>query len=256
MELIDTHSHLYLGEFDEDRDDEVKRALANGIKRILLPNIDSGSISGMMQMCQAYPGICSPMIGLHPGSVKENYTDELKIIENWMEREEFIGIGEIGIDLYWDKTYKEQQIEAFEIQINRAKQKKIPIVIHARESFAEIFNVLDRNMDASLTGVFHSFTGNEDQVKIINEYGFYFGINGIVTFKNSGLVDVVECIPVEKILLETDSPYLSPVPKRGKRNESSFLIYIAERLAQIYSLTLDQLGMITSGNAEKLFKLK
>ena len=256
MEFIDTHSHLYLGEFDGDRDDVVKRALANGIKRILLPNIDSGSISGMMQMCQSYPGICSPMIGLHPGSVKENFAGELKIIENWIEHEEFIAIGEIGIDLYWDKNYKEQQTEVFEKQIQWAKQKKFPVVIHARESFTEIFTVLDRNMDENLSGVFHSFTGNEEQVKIISEYGFYFGINGIITFKNSDLAKTVERIPVEKILLETDSPYLSPAPKRGKRNESSFLIYIAERLAQIYDLPVDQLSQITTGNAEKLFKLR
>lgn len=256
MELIDTHSHLYLKEFDVDRDDVVKRAVANGIKRLFLPNIDSGSISGMLQMCRSYPEICSPMMGLHPGSVNDKYKDELKIIEDWMGREEFIGIGEIGIDLYWDRSFREQQIEVFETQIQWAKQKKIPVVIHSRESFTEIFNVLDRNVDETLTGVFHSFTGNEDQVKIINEYGFYFGINGIVTFKNSGLVKAVERIPVEKILLETDSPYLSPVPKRGMRNESSFLIYIAERVAQIYGFSLDKLALMTSNNAKKLFKLK
>jgi TatD DNase family protein len=256
MKLIDTHSNLYLREFYYDRDAVVKRALSDGINRLLLPNIDSESISGMMQMCRSYPEICRPMMGLHPGSVKENFREELKIIEDWLGREEFIAIGEIGIDLYWDKSFKEQQTEAFEIQIQWAKQKKLPVVIHARESFMEIFNILDRNVDVSLTGVFHSFTGNEDVVKKINEYGFYFGINGIVTFKNSGLVNSVKSIPVEKILLETDSPYLSPVPKRGMRNESSFLKYIAERVAQIYGLSIEELTQIATSNAEKLFKQK
>ncbi len=256
MELIDTHSHLYLPEFDNDRDEVIKRALLNGIKRVLLPNIDVASISGMMQMCRVYTEICYTMMGLHPGSVNENFNKELKIIEEYLKRNEFVGIGEIGIDLYWDKTFKEQQEEAFEIQIKWAKQQKYPVVIHARESFREIFNILDRNVDADLKGVFHSFTGNDDQVKIINEYGFYYGINGIISFKNSELIKVVEKIPVEKVLLETDSPYLSPVPKRGKRNESSYLIYIANRVAEIYGLSLKKLAIITSGNADKLFKLK
>lgn len=255
MELIDTHSHLYLKEFDNDRDDVINRALTNGIKKILLPNIDSGSISGMMQMCRKYSGICYPMMGLHPGSVNEKFKEELKIVENHLANNEFARIGEIGIDLYWDQTFKVQQEEAFEIQIQWAKQKKLPVVIHARESFGEIFNVLDHYVDEDLKGVFHSFTGNADQVKIINEYGFYYGLNGIITFKNSGLAKVIEDIPVDKLLLETDSPYLSPVPKRGMRNESSYLIYIANRLAQVYDLSVEMLALITTNNAEKLFKL-
>jgi TatD DNase family protein len=256
MELIDTHSHLYLPEFDSDRDEAIKRALTNGIKKILLPNIDSGSILPMMQMCSSYTEICNPMMGLHPGSVKDNFNEELKIIQDTLDRNEFVGIGEIGIDLYWDKSFKKQQEEAFEIQIQWAKQKKIPVVIHSRESFGEIFNIIDRYVDSDLRGVFHSFTGNEDQVKTVNEYGFYFGINGIVTFKNSGLVKVMENIPVEKVLLETDSPYLSPVPKRGMRNESSYLVHIANRVAQIYGMPVEKLALITGRNAEKLFNLK
>jgi TatD DNase family protein len=253
MKLIDTHSHMYLREFDDDRDDVVKRALSNSVKRIFLPNIDSGSISGMMQMCRSYPEICHPMMGLHPGSVKENFTEELKIIEHRLGRESIIGIGEIGIDLYWDKSFKEQQAEAFEIQIQWAKQKKLPVVIHARESFMEIFNILDRNVDASLSGVFHSFTGNEDEVKKINEYGFYFGINGIITFKNSGLVNTVKNIPVEKILLETDSPYLSPVA--GERNEPANVRVTIKEIAKIKGISEEKVASQIWENAMRLFKL-
>ncbi len=255
MNLIDTHTHLYLKEFDKDREEVINRALTNGVNQFLLPNIDSSSIHAMVKMCETYPGICKPMIGLHPGSIHKNFEKELIIIENELEKNSFIGIGEIGIDLYWDKTFRDEQNEAFKIQVQWAKKKELPVVIHARESFTEIFKILDMFMDAKLKGVFHSFTGNDDQVKIINEYGFYFGINGIVTYKNSGLASTVENIPIEKLLLETDAPYLSPVPKRGMRNESSFLIYIAGRLAQIYGLSADELGQITSFNASELFKM-
>lgn len=256
MNLTDTHTHLYLGEFEKDRHEVVKRAIDSGIVQLLLPNIDSGSVDGMLELVESFPGICRPMIGLHPGSVDTGYREELRRIESWFCKEKFIAIGEIGIDLYRDRSFKEQQLEAFKIQIQWARELNLPIIIHARESFNEIFNILDRFMDDKLKGVFHSFTGNEDHVSVIQGYGFYFGINGIVTYKNSELAKIVSHIPVDKILLETDSPYLTPVPNRGKRNESSNLIFIARRLADIYNLPLEKLASITTGNADKLFKLK
>jgi len=256
MEIIDTHAHLYLEEFEEDRTEVINRAMENGIIQCLLPNIDSGSISGMLKICSSFPEVCKPMMGLHPGSVHDDFENELKIIEDWLQRDKYVAIGEIGIDLFRDKSYREQQLEAFKIQIQWAKKSGLPVVIHARESFREIFNILDRLTDDRLKGVFHSFTGNEDQVRIINGYGFYFGINGIITYKNTDLVKTVEKISPERVLLETDSPYLSPVPRRGKRNESSNLVFIAERLAQIYNITTDELSFITTRNATELFNLK
>ena len=254
MKLIDTHTHLYLKEFDDDRDEVVTRALNNGITKLLLPNIDSESIPEMIKMCRSYPDICKPMMGLHPGSVRKKFAEDLKEIENKLGNNEFIAIGEIGIDLYWDKTFLEEQLEAFKIQIQWAKLRNLPVVIHARESFSEVFGVLDKLADSNLKGVFHSFTGNEEQVNRINDYGFYFGINGIITYKNNNLIEVVKKIPTNRLLLETDSPYLPPVPKRGQRNESSFLIYIAERLAQIREISPEELALTTSRNAEDLFK--
>ena len=255
MDLIDTHTHLYLGEFDDDREEVVLRAKEKGIRKLLLPNIDSGSIQGMHTMCSLFPGICLPMMGLHPGSVDRNFEEELEIAESWLDKNEYVAIGETGIDLYWSTVYREQQLEAFKIQIRWAKQRSLPIVIHARESFNEIFSVLDKLADENLRGVFHSYTGNEDQAKHILEYGFYFGINGILTYKNSSLMKTLESIPPEKVLLETDSPYLSPVPKRGSRNESLNLLYIAEKAAQVYKCSVDEIASVTTRNARTVFKL-
>ena len=254
MKLIDTHTHLYLKEFDDDRAEVVTRAINNGITRLLLPNINKDSIPEMIKMCRSFPDICKPMLGLHPGSVKKNFNEDLRDIEKMLGNDEFIAIGEIGIDLYWDKTFLEEQLEAFKIQIQWAKLRNLPVVIHARESFNEIFDVLDKLADSDLRGVFHSFTGNEEQVNRINEYGFYFGINGIITYKNNNLIEAVKKIPADKLLLETDSPYLTPVPKRGQRNESSLLIYIADRLSQIREISPKELALTTSRNAEALFK--
>ena len=222
---------------------------------MLLPNIDSGSIEGMLQLCRDYPGRIFPMMGLHPGSVKENYAEELKIITESGSSGDMVAIGEIGIDLYWDKTYYPQQVHAFDTQIQLALELDLPIVIHARNSFAEIFQILDKYKGGGLKGVFHSFTGGLEEVQKIIQYDFYFGINGIVTFKKSGLDQIVKEIPMNRILLETDSPYLSPVPKRGLRNESSHLIYINEFLAKLFGISPQNLAETTSGNALELFKL-
>ena len=195
------------------------------------------------------------MIGLHPTSVNGNYTDELKLVEDHLETGRYVAVGEIGIDLYWDKTFKEQQEKAFRYQIDLAKKYKLPIVIHARDSFDEIFKIMDDVIDENLSGVFHAFTGNEKQAERVVEWGFKIGIGGIVTFKNSGLDKVVNNIDINHIVLETDSPYLAPVPKRGKRNESAYIVYIAQKIAEIKNIPLDVVAQITTNNAKQLFKL-
>ena len=256
MTIIDTHTHLYLPEFNNDRHKVVENALNAGVNKMFLPNIDSSSIQGMMALCNEYPGIFYPMMGLHPGSVRANYREELKIIEEFIIKGGYIAIGEIGIDLYWSKTFKMQQLEAFERQIRIAIEFKLPVVIHARNSFDEIFGILDLYAGEGLRGVFHSFTGGPAEVEKIKSYDFYFGINGILTFKNSGLDRVVSKIPVDRLLIETDSPYLSPVPKRGKRNESSYLCFINEFLSKVFITSPEKMAEITSSNAMKLFNLK
>ncbi len=255
MLLIDTHTHLYLPEFDTDRAEVVQNALDAGIDKMFLPNVDSATIDGLLKLCKQYPENIYPMMGLHPCSVRENYSEELKIVIEYISRGGYIAVGEIGIDLYWDKTFFSQQVHAFEKQIELAIELKLPIVIHARNSFNEIFDVLDNYAGKDLKGVFHSFTGGLKEVDKILKYDFYFGINGIVTFKNAGLDKVVAHIPLNRILLETDSPYLSPVPKRGARNESLNILYINEFLAKLYKITPDQLAAITCTNALELFKL-
>lgn len=253
--LIDTHSHLYLDQFEKDRKEVLERAINSGIEKIFLPNIDSGTIASIFDLVENYPGICYPMIGLHPGSVDENYLDELDKINILRKKNQFIAIGEIGIDLYWDKKFRIQQEKAFSKQIEWAKETGLPIVIHARESFTEIFNILDDLYEPGLTGVFHSFTGGIKEIGKILEYDFYFGINGIVTFKNSELGETIKSIPHNRILLETDSPYLSPVPNRGKRNESSYLRYICNFLAIKLGLSYSEMEQLTTRNALDLFKL-
>lgn len=258
MNLIDTHTHLYSSQFDEDRELIVLRAIENGVKKLLLPNIDLLSISGMQDLVNKYPENCFSMIGLHPCSVDENWTNVLDEMENYLKTpNSFIAIGEIGIDLYWDKKFKIQQISSFERQISWAKKYNLPIVIHARESFDAIFEVLDRHNDDNLTGVFHCFSGTINQAKHILSYGgFKLGIGGVVTFKKSGLDEVLTNIPLDHIILETDSPYLAPSPHRGKRNESSYLSLIALKLSSIYGISENEIATITTKNALNLFRLE
>ena len=254
--LIDTHAHLYLKEFDSDREQVIINARQHGIEKILLPNIDSSTIKAMNKMCSDNPGFCYSMIGLHPGSVNKTFDEELRIIGNELKKGTHIAIGEIGIDLYWDKTFLNEQIAVFEKQINWAKEYNLPIVIHARNSFNEIFKVLDRLMDERLFGEFHCFTGGKEEVdKILSYPGFIFGLGGIITFKNAGLDKVVANIPLDKIILETDAPYLAPSPYRGKRNEPAYLIKVAEKLAELKNSTLNQVIEQTRENARELFKL-
>jgi TatD DNase family protein len=255
MTLTDTHTHLYLPEFKNDRTAVVKKAINEGVTKMFLPNVDSATIEGLLRLCNSYPANIYPMMGLHPCSVKENFEAELEIVHDHLSRGGFIAVGEIGIDLYWDKTFYKLQVDAFEKQIEFALNLNLPVVIHARNSFSEIFEVLDKYKNSGLKGVFHSFTGGAAEVEKILSYDFFMGINGIVTFKNSGLDIVVSEIPLNRILLETDSPYLSPVPKRGTRNESAHIIYINKFLAGLFNLSPEKMAEITTANSFELFKI-
>jgi len=253
--MIDTHSHIYSEEFDSDRAEVIARAKAAGVTKIILPNVDSESLPRMLQLESEYPGYCFAAIGLHPTSVKENYAEELAIVKKELERREYVAIGEIGIDLYWDKSFLKEQIQVFVQQIEWALEYNLPVIIHVRDSFRETMDVLEQFRGKGLEGVFHSFTGTIDQAtEIIDFGGFYIGINGIVTFKNSGLDAVVQQIDPRYLLLETDAPYLTPAPFRGKRNESEYLTLVATKLANTFNMNFNQLTKITTENAYKLFK--
>jgi TatD DNase family protein len=254
MILTDTHAHLYASQFDEDRDEMIQRAFDSEIKRIFLPNIDVSSIEPMLKLAETYKGHCSPMIGLHPCSVDGQFEKTLEETEKALANHKFYAIGEIGIDLYWDKTTLPEQQTAFKIQVEWAKKLGLPIVIHCRDSFNEITEMLDKLNDESLSGIFHCFTGSLEQAEKIIGYGnFKLGVGGIVTFKNGGLAEVLPGIPLEHIVLETDAPYLSPNPYRGKRNESAYLIQIAEKLAGIYQRPLEEIAEITTQNSREIF---
>ncbi|MEM9050554.1 MAG: TatD family hydrolase [Bacteroidota bacterium] len=256
MKIIDTHSHMYLEQFDSDRDECMKRALKQGVALTLLPNIDSASIVSLKQTVKDYPDQCLGMMGLHPCSVKNDFKKELAIIKEELVSGDYVAVGEIGIDLYWDKSTLDIQIEAFIEQIAWAKELNLPIVIHARDSFQEIFDVMDEVHDSSLRGVFHCFTGSVEQAKKALSYdGFYLGIGGVATFKNSGLDKVLSEIGIERLMLETDAPYLTPHPFRGKRNETSYTRIVAEKLSSIFEKELEEIANITTINAKKLFNL-
>jgi TatD DNase family protein len=255
MHFIDTHTHLYLPEFDEDRDEAVARAVSNGVRKMLMPNIDIHSAGIMLKTEERYEGICYSMIGLHPTSVKEDYLTQLDVLEGLYNKHKFIAIGEIGIDLYWDKTFISEQIIAFRSQIAFAVNKGLPVVIHSRDSFPEVFSVLDEFAGQKLSGVLHAFSGNADDAKRAVSMGFRLGIGGIVTFKNGGLDKVLQSVGPEDIILETDSPYLAPSPYRGKRNESSYICIINKKIADIYGIKEEDAAVITYGNSVTLFNL-
>lgn len=255
MRLIDTHSHLFLEEFSEDLPQVIERARSAGITHIFMPNIDSTTIDSMLSVCNAYKDYCFPMIGLHPTSVNADYEKELEIVARELRSfNKYIAIGEVGMDLYWDKTFlKEQQI-ALDKQINWALEYDLPVVIHCRDAFDYIYNVLEPYKNTSLKGIFHSFTGTDDEAARILEFsGFLIGINGVVTFKKSHLPEVLTKIPLEKIVLETDSPYLTPVPNRSKRNESAYVKDTLMKISEIYRMSPETVGSVTSENALKVF---
>ena len=255
MRLIDTHSHLFLEEFSEDLPQVIERARSAGVTHIFMPNIDSTTIDSMLSVCNTYNDYCFPMIGLHPTSVNADYEKELEIVARELRSfNKYIAIGEVGMDLYWDKTFlKEQQI-VLDKQINWALEYDHPVVIHCRDAFGYIYNVLEPYKNTSLKGVFHSFTGTDDEAARILEFsGFLIGINGVVTFKKSRLPEVLTKIPLEKIVLETDSPYLTPVPNRGKRNESAYVKDTLMKVSDIYRMSPEAVGRVTSENALKVF---
>lgn len=253
--MIDTHSHIYDEAFDEDRAEVILRAKDAGVTQIILPNVDSESLPRMLSLAEEYSGYCFPAIGLHPTSVKENYLSELDIIKTELQRREYIAIGEIGIDLYWDKTFIKEQVFAFQQQIEWALCYDLPIIIHVRDSFRETMNALQPFKNKGLKGVFHSFTGGVEEAQEILDFGgFRLGINGIVTFKNSKLSEVLRQIDVHNLLLETDAPYLTPAPFRGKRNESAYVRYVCEKIAETYGIPVDEIDRITTQNATDTFK--
>ncbi|MBN1112792.1 MAG: TatD family hydrolase [Bacteroidales bacterium] len=252
---IDTHTHIFSQQFDNDIDEAVSRAKEAGLDMLLLPNIDIDSIEPMNNLCEKYPDYCFPMMGIHPTSVEKDFSKQLLVIESELAKGKYCAVGEIGIDLYWDKTLVEEQKLVFASQIDMALKYNLPIVIHARDSFDEIFEVLDNYKDRNLKGVFHSFTGSAEQALKAISMGFYIGINGIVTFKNSGLDKIIPQIDINSIILETDAPYLAPVPYRGKRNESSYLPLIGSKISDILEINEKKVAEITSNNARKLFNL-
>lgn len=252
MQLIDTHAHIYAQEFDEDRDVIIQRAKENGVDKILLPGIDSATHIQMLDTEKRYD-ICIAMMGLHPCYVTENYKDELAIVKDYLQQRHFIAIGEIGLDFYWDKTFTQQQYEAFETQIGWALEYDLPIVIHSRNSMDETIAVIKKY--PKLKGIFHCFSGNAEQAKQIIDAGFLLGIGGVVTYKNGGLDKVIEEVGIDRLVLETDAPYLAPVPYRGKRNETGYLKLIAEKVAAISGKGFEEIATVTTQNAINLFKL-
>lgn len=254
--MIDTHSHLYAEEFDNDRPEVVERAKQVGVEKIILPNIDSTSLDSMLALERAYPNMCHAAIGLHPTSVDENIDNELELVKAELDRRNYVAVGEIGIDLYWDKTFYKEQVRAFQQQVEWALERNLPIIIHVRNSHNETIEALRPYREKGLKGVFHCFTGGKVEAEDIFDLGnFLLGIGGVVTFKNSGLAESLIDIPLEKIVLETDAPYLAPAPHRGKRNEPSFLSLIADKLAEVYGVDKDTIIQTTTANAKQLFAL-
>ncbi len=253
MQFIDTHSHIYLDAFDDDIEAVIERAKGIGLTAILLPNIDSESIGPMNRLTAQHPQFLFPMIGLHPTSVKENFRDELQIVRKELESGNYLAVGEIGIDLYWDKSFRHEQMDSFALQINWAQEFNLPFVIHCREAFPEVFEVLDQLRQAPYRGIFHAFTGTVEQAHRAIDLGFLLGIGGVLSYKNAGLAEVIQQIPLEHLVLETDAPYLPPVPHRGKRNEPAFILHTAEKLALIHQTDLIQVANITTQNAQTLF---
>lgn len=251
--FVDTHAHLYAEEFNADRADMLARFEEHGVKKIFMPNVDHTSIDGMLELEERSGGTCISMMGLHPCYVKKDFERELYLVENWLSKRKFVAVGEIGTDLYWDKTFWEQQKEAFTIQVNWAKQYGLPIVIHCRESLNETIELVEQLTDGKLSGIFHCFSGNAEQARRITNLGFYLGIGGVVTFKNGGLDKVLPEIDIRHLVLETDSPYLAPVPHRGKRNEPAYIPLIANKIAEIKKVEWQEIQTATTRNALELF---
>lgn len=258
MTLIDTHSHIYLPEFDEDRDAVVSRAIDAGVRTVLLPNIDVSTMPALLDMVAAYPALCRPMAGLHPTSVAEGYAAELDAVRRDLDNVGgLVAVGEIGLDLYWDTTYRRQQMEAFDAQLDMAAEHDLPVVIHCRNAFDDMMDILENHLRVhDIRGVAHSFTGTVCQAeRLMSDTNLYVGVNGIVTFKKSDLPQVLRHIPIDRVVPETDAPYLAPVPHRGRRNESAFVVDVVRKIAEVYGLDFDKTAAVMEANARKLFEL-
>ena len=253
--MVDTHNHLYLKEFDTDRDDVIDRSLSAGVTSLLLPGIDSSSFNTMIEVASRYKDMCRPMIGLHPTSVNESYRKELDFINDHLQEHKFCGIGETGIDLYWDKTFLNEQLDSFNEHLLIAEKNDLPVVIHARESLEVIFDHISRFGTGKVTGVFHAFPGDAEDARKVVSMGFKIGVGGVLTFRNSKTGEAALAAGLGNIVLETDAPYLTPVPFRGKRNESAYLIYTLNKLAELFSMEPEEVAGITTANAIRLFNL-
>lgn len=253
--LIDTHSHIYTDVFNGEFDDIIRNSIDNGVAKILLPNIDSSSIKMLLELSGRFKNICYPMIGIHPTSVNEDYAEELEVFEYWIQKQKFYGVGEIGIDLFWDDTFRKEQIIVFEKQLLFARDYNLPVSVHIRESYDLVMESIRKVYYPGMKGVFHCFTGSAQQAREVVDLGFKIGVGGLVTFKNSGTEQMVATLRPADIVLETDAPYLAPVPFRGKRNESSYLIYVLKKVASIYGMDEAELAAITTQNAVELFNL-
>ena len=255
MQIIDTHNHIYLPEFDSDREEVVERAIVAGVSSILMPNIDSTSVDSMLSAERQYQGFCLPMMALHPTSVKENYQDEIDVVEKALKEHRYFGIGETGIDLYWDKTFIREQIISFRRHLELAEEYGLPVVIHARESLEVIIDEILSFGEGRVKGVFHAFPGSADDARRVADMGFMIGIGGVVTFRNGRQGEAASAAGIDNIVLETDAPYLAPVPYRGKRNEPAYLTHVTDKLSEVFAIPPEEVGDRTSANARRLFNL-
>ena len=255
MYLIDTHTHIYDHQFSLDRNETVKRALEAGIKMMLLPNVDASTIAPMLELHDQYPNCTRVMMGLQPEEVKEDYKEVLAMMEKELERGIYVGVGEVGLDFYWDATYEKQQLDAFETQLEWAKQLDLPLSIHCRNAFDKMERILEKKQNGGLHGVMHCFTGTKEEAKVYIDLGFHLGLGGVTTYKNCGVKEYLPNLPLDWIVLETDAPYLAPVPCRGKRNEPAFLVHTVQRIAEMLQMPLDDFAEVTTTNAKVLFGL-
>ena len=255
MYLVDTHTHIYDHQFSLDRNETVQRALEAGVKMMLLPNVDASTIAPMLELHEQYPDCTRVMMGLQPEEVKEDYKQVLFLMEKELESGIYVGVGEIGLDFYWDATFEHQQLDAFETQLDWAKQLHLPLSIHCRNAFDKMVQILEKKQDGGLRGIMHCFTGTEEEAKVYLDLGFHLGLGGVTTYKNCGVKDYLPNLLLNRIVLETDAPYLSPVPCRGKRNEPAFLVHTAQKIADILQIPVEELAAVTTANAQALFQL-
>ena len=255
MYLIDTHTHIYDHQFSLDRNEAMQRAIDAGVGTMLLPNVDTSTIAPMLELHEQYPDCTRVMMGLQPEEVKEDYKQVLSMMEKELEKGIYAGVGEVGLDFYWDSTFEKEQLDAFETQLDWAKQLHLPLSIHCRNAFDKMTKLLEKHQDGGLSGIMHCFTGTEEEAKVYLELDFHLGLGGVTTYKNCGVKDYLPNLPLDRIVLETDAPYLAPVPCRGKRNEPAFLVHTAQRIADILQLPVEELAAVTTANAQSLFGL-